>query len=126
MKVRELISRLQAVDPTGEMDCCVCNVDILSVYELPAYYDGWREELVRDPSKEPYYDVVGARFVGTGSKVQIQTHSIEDALWDNAELPVDVGGNERRGKRIESIRAEVRRCDEEMLTEKAAKKTAAR
>jgi hypothetical protein len=89
MKSKDLIALLQKEDPTGETEVCVNNSDILCVYKMPAYYDGSLEVLVRDPSKEPYYDVIGAKRVRTGHKIKIITHSIEDAIWQNPDIPID-------------------------------------
>lgn len=90
MKTKHLIRLLQEADPSGELECCVGNVDILDVSVEPAWYDGTLQVLRRDPAKEPYYNVVGADFIRTGNaeKVVIDTHSIYDAIYQNAELPV--------------------------------------
>lgn len=95
MKTKELIRLLQIEDPTGEAECCIDNADILCVERMPAYYDGRLEVLIRDPSL-PYYNVVGAKITGSGVKVNIHRHSIEDALYDDPDLPVTVEpGGER-------------------------------
>lgn len=90
MKTKELIKRLNDADPTGEAEVCVDNTDILFVEALPAYYDGYLQVLIRDKTKEPYYNVVGAKYVNEGKKVCIHQHSIEDAIIENPELPVDL------------------------------------
>lgn len=87
MKTRRLIELLQAADPSGDLDCCVDNLDIFTLSVEPGYYDGHAQQLIRDESN-PYYNVVGARIVGRGQKVLIRTLSIEDALVDNPDLPV--------------------------------------
>lgn len=82
MKTKELIRQLQEADPTGEVECCVGNVDIHFVGIEPAYYDGSLQVLVRDESKSPYYNIVGGKYVRMGDKVVIHTLSIEDALFN--------------------------------------------
>ena len=88
MKTKDLIALLKKLDPLGELECCVDNHDILSVEILPAYWDGSLEVLVRDP-KNKYYNVVGAKLIRTGDKVKIRTHSIEDAIYQNPDLPIE-------------------------------------
>jgi len=89
MKTKELIRQLNIADPTGEEEVCVGNADILFVESEPAYYDGHLQVLIRDTTKDPYYNVVGAKYVGKGKKVCIKYHSIESAIMENPELPVD-------------------------------------
>lgn len=88
MKTKELIKRLNAADPTGEAEVCVDNADILFVEPQPAFWDGYLQVLIRDTTKEPYYNVVGAKYVNEGKKICIHQHSIEDAITENPELPV--------------------------------------
>lgn len=88
MKTKDLITLLKKFDPSGDLECCVDNHDILSVETLPAYYDGSLEVLIRDP-KNKYYNIVGAKIVRTGDKVKIRTHSIEDAIYQNPDLSVE-------------------------------------
>ena len=82
MKTKELIRQLMEADPTGEEECCVGNIDIHFVSKEPAYYDGTLQVLKRDPSKLPYYNIVGGEYVRSGFKVQIHTLSIVDILDD--------------------------------------------
>ena len=89
MKTKELIELLQANDPSGEEECTVGNHPILSVDVEGSYYDGCQQVLIRDPEKAPYYDVVGAKYRSRGYKVTITTHSIQDAIKGNPEIPVD-------------------------------------
>lgn len=89
MKTKDLIALLQKADPTGELECCVRNRDIFAVYPTEAYWDGPQQILVRDPAN-PHYNVVGAIFNREGTKVQIETHSIKDAIFENPELPVKI------------------------------------
>jgi hypothetical protein len=90
MKSRELIRRIQEADPSGECECCVNNEDIHFVELLEAYYDGCLQVLVRDPAKEPYYSIVGAKVLSDGHKVKLHLLSIEDAIFNNEDMPVDL------------------------------------
>ncbi len=89
MKTKKLIEILNDLDPSGELECCVDNQDIFFVEKLPAYYDGRQEILIRDESN-PYYNVIGAKITSRGTKLKIRTLSIEDAIWDNVNLPIDL------------------------------------
>jgi hypothetical protein len=105
MKTRELIARLQEADPEGNTECCVGNEDIFFVDGMPAYYDGRLQVLIRDESKSPFYNVVGAKVTSKGAKIKIVTHSIEDAISENPELPVDTSeiGNDQYRKEYEAV-----------------------
>lgn len=118
MKTKELIRQLQAADPTGEEEVSVGNVDIHFVDREPAYYDGCLQVLVRDENNK-FYNITGAKLVSRGSKVVIHTLSITDALWDNAELPIDYSGLTdaqalRYKESHDKTRQEVRDCEREI------------
>ena len=104
MKTNELIRQLQLADPGGELEACVDNIDIHFVSREPAYYDGKLEVLIRDP-KEKYYNICGAEFRREGYKIQIQTLSIRDALWENPDLPITGSHYD-----LEKWRREAREC----------------
>lgn len=82
MKTKDLIAALQEADPSGEIECCVGNEDIHFVSKDVAYWDGDLQVLTRDHSKDPYYNIVGARMTHQGFKIQIRSLSIYDCLWD--------------------------------------------
>lgn len=89
MKTKRLIELLQEADPSGELECCVGNQDILSVDTVNAgYWDGCLQVLERDPAKAPYYDVVGGKFCADQPKVDIQPWGIFDAVMDDPGLVV--------------------------------------
>jgi len=117
LKTKELIRQLQEADPSGELECAIGgNVDIISVYALPAYYDGYLEILERDHSKDPYYNICGAIITGEGSKVRIDPYSVEDAIFDNVDLPVKIIGdsNNIRRKGIEKYREKAKQIYKEI------------
>jgi hypothetical protein len=80
VKTKEVIRLLQQEDPSGEEEVCVGNVDVHFITSEPAYYDGALQVLLRDPAKEPYYNIVGGKYIRTGKKVVIHTLSISDAI----------------------------------------------
>jgi hypothetical protein len=89
MKTKDLIAELQEADPSGELECCVENIDIFTVTTEPAYWDGRLQVLKRDPAKKPYYDLVGGKYTSKGSKVVISPMSITDLLWDDPDAEID-------------------------------------
>jgi len=74
MKSKDLIKTLQELDPSGETEVCVHNVDIMYIESLPAYYDGTLQVLVRDEDGK----IQGAKYVRSGDKIKINTMSISD------------------------------------------------
>lgn len=87
MKSKELIQLLQKADPTGEIEVFVDNIDIFTVHQEEMYWNGKPQLLIRDPSKRPYFDVVGGKICYIGKKVTIKTLSIEDLLFEKANMP---------------------------------------
>ena len=92
MKSKEVIRLIQEIDPTGEIEVCVGNEDIHFIDRVAAYYDGCLRVLVRDPGKEPYYDVVGIKYVSKGDKIDIHTLSVKDVIWEDPDVPIDYSG----------------------------------
>ena len=86
MKTKDLIQRLQQCDPSGELEVCCDNEDINSVQTTEAYYDGKLQVLKRDDRMR----VVGAKITNNGHKVQIRSKSIQEAVYINPELPVEL------------------------------------
>jgi hypothetical protein len=89
MKTKELIAQLQKEDPTGETEVIVDGSPIYSIENQPAYYDGPLKVLIQDHSLDPYYNIVGFKYVRGGNKIRISTMSLDDCLCDNPDLPVD-------------------------------------
>lgn len=89
MKVKKLIELLQAEDPTGETEVCIGNQDIFCLESKPAYWDGCLQILTRDWSNE-FYNVTGAKYTSVGSKIEIRSMGIDDAIAEDPDLPVEV------------------------------------
>lgn len=88
MKTKELIRLLQQEDPSGEIECCVGNLDIHFISREPAYYDGALQVLTRDETETKYYNIIGGKYLRTGEKIQFHTMSISDIL-DDPKATVD-------------------------------------
>jgi hypothetical protein len=119
MKTNKLIELLQKEDPTGEGEVLVGNTDIFCLEGKPGYWDGCKEVLVRDWTSE-YYNVVGAEYSSEGSKISIRTLSIEDAVYNNPDLPVKVTDtfvNKRMQQQIDKIRKEAKDLKENLIGE---------
>lgn len=82
MKTKELIRKLQEADPSGEIECCVGNVDIHFVSREPAYWDGPLQVLTRDETNTKDYNIVGGQYIRSGYKIQIHTLEISDIFDD--------------------------------------------
>lgn len=114
MKSKDVIAMLQSLDPTGECDVSVGNVDILSIEIEPAYWDGCLQRLVRDPTSQ-HYNVIGGEYTSNGDKIVIGIHSIRDAIMTNSDLPVTFAGGMDMSdyvKDVEEFRKESLKLDE--------------
>jgi hypothetical protein len=112
MKTRELIRLLQDADPSGDIECCVGNHDIVSVGVEPAYHDGCLQVLVRDPAKTGICcDIIGARRTSKGQKLVIYDLGIHDVLLDQPDLLIEyeTAYTARYRERDDARREEVRR-----------------
>lgn len=109
MKSRELIKRLQELDPDGE-----CEVfgdgDIYCLEKLPWYWDGKPGILIRDENLKPYYDVIGMRQITEkdGDKIYINCLGVEDVFGDNGKANLICEGDERFKESAKRAREEYR------------------
>jgi len=109
MKTKELIRQLQEIDPEGEAEVVVGRSDIYFLEKTAMFYDGLPTILIRDPSKQPYYDVIGFKASCTGTKIMIKTYDYEDVLWNVKDpiIELDYYSKAHLGKDIERIKKEV-------------------
>ena len=123
MKTKKLIRLLKEADPSGEEECCVENLDIFSVEPWPAHYDGRLQVLSRDPKIKPFYNVTGGKYVATGTKIMITPLSIEDAIFEDPELPIEIPDGDLYHKlkvelyhklKVEKYREESRKLNKEI------------
>jgi hypothetical protein len=96
MTTIELIKELQKADPSGKLEVTVGKTPIYFVEQLPAYYDGCLQKLVRNSKQAPYYNVVAGVITSKGSHISIHPLSIETAIMEDPNLPVtfDLEGKE--------------------------------
>ena len=122
MKTKEVIRLLQEADPTGEEEVSVGNQDVYDVRKEPAYWDGCQQILIRDESLN-CYNVIGAKYTSEGSKIVISPMSIDRAVWENPDLPVEFEGDLAQDyqERVKKYRKQVRDFDEECKKRKASK-----
>jgi hypothetical protein len=93
MKSSKLIELLQKEDPTGDGEVCISgsegNADIFNLEWKAGYWDGAYQVLKRNWASE-YYNVIGAEYRSDGDKLCIRPMTIEDALLNDPELPIEV------------------------------------
>ena len=107
MKTKELISRLLELDPSGNTEVCIANLDINAIWPSEAYYDGRLERIVKDENGE----IIGCKYVSRGIKINIDPISIEECLVDNPELPIDFSESDEY--LVDSLKKKVERWREE-------------
>jgi hypothetical protein len=88
MKSKEVIRLLQELDPDGETEVCVGNIDIHYIEHLPAYYDGTLQVLQRDENEDGY-NIIGAKYCRKGNKLCIVPLSISDAIINDSSIDSD-------------------------------------
>ncbi len=115
MTTSEAIKILKELDPSGNEQLVCRNQPIFFIEKMPAYYDGAMQVLITDKSKD-CYNVIGGKYVRDGCKVQIVLHSLEDAIFENPDLPIEspiINGNKRYNEEIiERWRKEAREMKE--------------
>ncbi len=112
MKSSQLIALLQELDPSGEVDVVVGGLPIFYVEGLEGYYDGAFQRLVLDHEKKGF-NVSAIEIRRDGSKIDLHTLSVEDAIKYDPDMPITFHGcNERHIKswtaRIDAWRANER------------------
>lgn len=119
MKTKELIKLLQEIDPEGETECCIGNRDIHFLDKMPAYWDGILEILQRDHSRDPYYNICGAKYTSQGSKINIRSLSITDAIGNDVNIKIDYSemGNKDKALAYEKADNKTRVLQSDMETE---------
>ena len=120
MKSKELIRWLQEEDPTGEGEVVVGNDDIHFLEWKPGYWDGKYTVLIRDESKRPYYDIVGAEYRSDGEKLCIRTMSWQDVISNDTDAPVkvvDTFCEKRMQNNVDAWRAEMKAMEKELNEE---------
>lgn len=89
MKGKNLISLLQEIDPTGEIEVCINNVDIFDIQGEPAYYDGCLQILEWDEHER----VIGVKVTSNGMKINLAPYSMYDAIDHDPDIPINLCSN---------------------------------
>lgn len=80
MKTKDLIRKLQEIDPEGEMEVCVHNQDIHgSIYAEPAYWDG---RLQRISKRDEHGWPIETTIETGGSKINLSPLDLSDKYTD--------------------------------------------
>lgn len=82
MKTKTLIKVLQKLDPSGELEVCIGNKDIVEIKVLPANYDG-RLEILQRHEVEEGYNISGIEMRSKGQKVSIEPYGLEYYVFDH-------------------------------------------
>lgn len=107
MTTSELILLLHDADPDGDTEVSVDGAAAWIVYRQAAYYDGARQDIIIDPDKSGY-NVIGARRTTRGHKVVIRSMSVQEAIEENPDLPIEYVGGSDKWYREEDDRARER------------------
>jgi hypothetical protein len=122
VKTKELIRQLQKADPSGEIECCIGNADILFVDIMEAYWDGRLQTLIRDKNGK----AIGVKVTSNGMKIKIHDYSIKDVLLDNpdAEVILDLEGKMLSDyqERVDRLRKEYKGIWEKILKDEKEEK----
>jgi hypothetical protein len=114
LKTKELIRRLNQLDPSGEIEVVVDSADIYFLSKEPMYYDGRPIRLLRDPDLEgKAYSITGFEIMETGEKIRIRIMGAADVIADFAE-------NHRECKIIATAEARYRYHIDDMITDTEA------
>lgn len=88
MKSKDIIAKLQELDPSGEIEVFVDNMDIFTIHKDFSCWDGCPTLLLRDESKKPYYDIIGWNKTGNipeGMKINFRILNEYDILLNNPD-----------------------------------------
>ena len=109
MKVKELIEQLKKCDPNAVV--CINGDAIDYIHELPGYYDGKYNEVIRDESGDNESFVISSK----GTKVVVKTYDLGDFLINDTdgEVVIDVEHDEAEIKEaVEDLRIQAREIHE--------------
>lgn len=106
MKTKELISRLQRLDPSGENECCIdFNQAIIAVEIAEYYYNGKLPLFECDENNAP----VTARRLNKGDKIVLTGVTMQDVLTEYSNDLKIIYATEDEKQRYEAIDEEYRR-----------------
>jgi hypothetical protein len=85
MKTSELIAQLREADPSGEIEVFSGSCPVYGVENLPAYYDGPAQSLIRNSN-----NIKGIKLRISGRKIKLHTIDYEVILWDTPDAEIDL------------------------------------
>lgn len=109
MKTKDLIDKLKEADPSGDLECCIGNCDIIGIHTDPGYWDGCLQVLERDEKGR----IKGGKYCSGQTKVVIRTYSIRDFVVDNNNFKVSYDGDYAR-KHYEPMIKEAREWSDKL------------
>lgn len=85
MKTKDLIKELQELDPEGELECCIDNLDIGGISIEPAYWDGSLQLVEKGPDGE----ILGMKILDSGLKLVLSPTSVGDFIMNYPDGKID-------------------------------------
>jgi hypothetical protein len=88
MKTKELIKRLQELDPEGEFEVFSDDGNIFAPVKLPWYYDGTLGIIIPNDSEFEPFNIKGLRQINSSDKFKIYlySYSMDDLAVDSIEI----------------------------------------
>jgi hypothetical protein len=94
MKSRDLIRFIQEIDPSGEKDVCINNMDFRIPYLSRAKDQGWYFKI--DYRNGDYYDLPEAiSYIGDGYKINISPWKPIEIFQSYPSIKTNVIGNDK-------------------------------
>ena len=91
MKTKDLIKKLQELDPSGEIEVVADGLPIYFAEKMPAYWDGDLPMLIQDKDLiGRCYSVIGFKYTDKGKKIMLRSMSLDDFLTDNPDGNVEL------------------------------------
>lgn len=107
MKVKELIEKLQAADPSREAEVAINNCTVHEITPVdPGYYDGTYIKVHFDKSARDFYNRYGVTAVERGAhlkKINIRYMDMEEAFLENPEAKWIPNGSTHEQEFLETI-----------------------
>jgi hypothetical protein len=93
VKSNDLVKLIQKLDPSGELDITVDNIDIYDISLKNADANGWYQKLIIDRGDK---HVSAGKYIGVGKKLVLSTYSFAEALRDWPEMPIEFDGTSKK------------------------------
>lgn len=99
MKTKDLIKKLQELDPSGETEVFFDDKDSLFIRVEPMHSGSWAQRL----DKNGYDEVRGATLVGEGNKISVRTISMNELIKRNPNIKISIEGDDEYGVQEDAI-----------------------